>query len=64
MNHYMKRERRHHFDSSGVLFQLRRNTGSSDYGMRDDKTDFINALADMEGVNNAVVVSYNGDYMG
>lgn len=32
--------------------------------MKDDNTDFINALADMEGVNNAVLVSYNGDYMG
>lgn len=25
-------------------------------------TDFINALADMNGVNSAVLVSYNGDY--
>lgn len=32
--------------------------------MRDDNTDFINALSDMEGVNSAVLVSYNGDYMG
>ena len=32
--------------------------------MRDDNTDFINVLADMDGVNNAVLVSYNGDYMG
>lgn len=32
--------------------------------MKDDNTDFINALADMDGVNNAVLVSYNGDYMG
>lgn len=32
--------------------------------MKDDNTDFINALADMEGVDNAVLVSYNGDYMG
>lgn len=32
--------------------------------MKNDNTDFINALADMEGVNNAVLVSYNGDYMG
>lgn len=32
--------------------------------MKDDDTDFINGLADMEGVNNAVLVSYNGDYMG
>lgn len=26
-------------------------------------TDFINFLTDMQGVNNAVLVSYNGDYM-
>ena len=32
--------------------------------MRDDNTDFINGLADMVGVDNAVLVSYNGDYMG
>ena len=32
--------------------------------MKNDSTDFINTLADMEGVNNAVLVSYNGDYMG
>ena len=32
--------------------------------LRDDNTDFVNALADIEGVNSAVLVSYNGDYMG
>lgn len=32
--------------------------------MKDDNTDFINALSDMNGVNSAVLVSYNGDYMG
>ena len=32
--------------------------------LKDDNTDFVNALADMEGVNSAVLVSYNGDYMG
>lgn len=32
--------------------------------MRDENTDFINALSDMNGVNSAVLVSYNGDYMG
>lgn len=29
----------------------------------DDNTDFINILAEMEGVASAVLVSYNGDYM-
>lgn len=29
-----------------------------------ENTDFINTLADMSGVNSAVLVSYNGDYMG
>ena len=29
-----------------------------------DNTDFINTLADMSGVHSAVLVSYNGDYMG
>lgn len=32
--------------------------------LNDDNTDFINELADMTGVSNAVLVSYNGDYMG
>jgi len=32
--------------------------------LKNDNTDFINALADMEGVSSAVLVSYNGDYMG
>ena len=32
--------------------------------LKDDNTDFINTLADMNGVNSAVLVSYNGDYMG
>ena len=30
----------------------------------DDHTDFINTLAEMAGVQSAVLVSYNGDYMG
>lgn len=32
--------------------------------LKDDNTDFINALAAMDGVSSAVLVSYNGDYMG
>ncbi|MGN0324789.1 MAG: DUF4956 domain-containing protein [Lachnospiraceae bacterium] len=32
--------------------------------LKEDDTDFINILADMPGVNSAVIVSYNGDYMG
>ena len=32
--------------------------------LKSDRTDFINTLADMEGVQSAVLVSYNGDYMG
>lgn len=32
--------------------------------LKDDNTDFINKLAEMDGVNSAVLVSYNGDYMG
>lgn len=32
--------------------------------MKEDNTDFINELADMEGINSAVLVSYNGEYMG
>ena len=32
--------------------------------LKDDNTDFINALSETEGVQSAVLVSYNGDYMG
>ena len=32
--------------------------------LRDDDTDFISGLAGMPGVGSAVLVSYNGDYMG
>ena len=32
--------------------------------MNDPNTDFINILSEMSGVNSAVLVSYNGDYMG
>ena len=32
--------------------------------MKNDDTDFINTISEMEGVNSAVLVSYNGEYMG
>ena len=32
--------------------------------LKDDNTDFVNALSDIAGVRSAVLVSYNGDYMG
>lgn len=32
--------------------------------LKDDNTDFINRLSEMDGVHSAVLVSYNGDYMG
>ena len=32
--------------------------------LKDDNTDFINILSEMSGVKSAVIVSYNGDYMG
>ena len=32
--------------------------------LKDNNTDFINALSAMSGVNSATLVSYNGDYMG
>ena len=32
--------------------------------LRGGNTDFVNALSDLEGVTSAVLVSYNGDYMG
>ncbi len=32
--------------------------------LKDENTDFINELSDMNGITSAVLVSYNGDYMG
>lgn len=32
--------------------------------LADDNTDFINELSDLAGVESAVLVSYNGEYMG
>ncbi len=32
--------------------------------LKDDNTDFINALSDLEGVTSAVLVRFNGEYMG
>lgn len=32
--------------------------------MKDDNTDFINELSEMDGIGSAVLVSYNGEYMG
>lgn len=32
--------------------------------MKDDNTDFINILSEMSGITSAVLVSYNGEYMG
>ncbi len=32
--------------------------------LQSDDTDFINELSELEGVRSAVLVSYNGDYMG
>ena len=35
-----------------------------DIRLKDDNTDFVNALDAIDGVNSAVLVSYNGEYMG
>jgi len=32
--------------------------------LKEDNTDFVNQLSGMKGVNSAVLVSYNGEYMG
>ncbi|MCR4961544.1 MAG: DUF4956 domain-containing protein [Lachnospiraceae bacterium] len=32
--------------------------------LKDDNTDFVNELAALQGVQSAVLVSYNGEYMG
>ena len=37
---------------------------SYEVNLKKNDTDFITKLSEMEGVNSAVLVSYNGDYMG
>ena len=32
--------------------------------LKEDNTDFVNELLEIEGIRSAVLVSYNGDYMG
>lgn len=32
--------------------------------LKNDNTDFINTISEMDGVNSAILVSYNGDYAG
>lgn len=32
--------------------------------MKNNNTDFVNQLSDMDGISSAVLVSYNGEYMG
>ena len=32
--------------------------------LRDGDTRFVNALAELDGVDSVVLVSYNGDHMG
>ena len=32
--------------------------------LKEDNTDFVTALSQLPGIHNAVLVSYNGDYMG
>ncbi|MDD6799969.1 MAG: hypothetical protein PUE85_06110 [Firmicutes bacterium] len=32
--------------------------------LKDDNTDFVNTLSEISGVGSAVLVSYNGEYMG
>ena len=47
------------FDSLGYIPQ-----GAQVFPVKKDDTDFITKLSEMEGVSSAVLVSYNGDYMG
>ena len=35
-----------------------------DIRLKDDNTDFVNAIDNIKGVSSAVLVSYNGEYMG
>ena len=32
--------------------------------LKNDNTDFINEISNMTGISSAVLVSYNGEYMG
>ena len=49
------------FDKDKEEFELELNV---DVRLKDDNTDFINVIANLKGVQSAVLVSYNGEYMG
>ena len=71
----LRHEWKHRIDTAGLLALrgrlgavLQRDPhalgGSYQVRMKDENTDFINILSEMNGVQSAVLVSYNGDYMG
>ena len=47
-----------------VTFQAAQEITNAEIRLRSDDTGFVNELADIAGVESAVLVSYNGDYMG
>ena len=56
-----------HTEKSVVKSKSARKDGielSCEVTLKDNNTDFITELSEMEGVSSAVLVSYNGDYMG
>ena len=56
-----------HTDKSVVKSKSARKDGielSCEVTLKENNTDFITELSEMEGVSSAVLVSYNGDYMG
>lgn len=70
-NHDSESKAKSYLDKNTVRCTVKSKTAQKGYvelnaeiRLKDDNTDFINALADMEGVQSAVLVSYNGDYMG
>ncbi len=70
-NHDSEAKAKSYLDKNTVRCAVKSKTAqkgfvelNAEVRLKDDNTDFINALADMEGVQSAVLVSYNGDYMG
>ena len=60
-----------YLDSKTERFVVKSKTAKKDevelnmeIRLKNDNTDFVNELAGMDGVHSAVLVSYNGDYMG
>lgn len=70
-DHNVEEKAKNYLDSNTLRCVIKSKTAqkgfvelNAEVRLKDDNTDFINVLSDMDGVQSAVLVSYNGDYLG